>query len=394
MKDHDLLIIAPSFPSEDDSFIGGVFIKNQVAELKRFFNKITVISPVFRSFGYVKKDKACKDYSYDNVEVNFPRCFYIPISWLNKVVIDGRTRVVKRTIDKQNIHFNLIHAHFTWPSGYIAAKLRQQYHVPVLTTVHENTDWLDREIKMNHPYLKMAWSGANILIRVNKKDVKALKHFNESTVAIPNGFSPSFHPMDTTMAREKLALPIGAKIIFSLGLLRERKGFDYLINAMTSVCEHRNDILCYIGGSGVEYDRLKEQINQLHLESSVKLLGRVPGDQLPLWMNACDVFTLPSLSEGNPTVMFEALGCGKPFIGTRVGGVPEVITSDEYGLLVEPGSSSDLAEKLLSALGRQWDREAIVQYAQQYTWENVSRELVQQYRQALGSPPSDVNDFH
>ena len=77
-------------------------------------------------------------------------------------------------------------------------------------------------------------------------------------------------------------------------------------------------------------------------------------------MNACDLFVLPSLNEGNPTVMFEALGCGKPFVGTKVGGVPEVIASDDYGLLVEPADPEDLAEKILVALDREWDREAIL----------------------------------
>ena len=100
-------------------------------------------------------------------------------------------------------------------------------------------------------------------------------------------------------------------------------------------------------------------------------------------MNACDLFVLPSLSEGNPTVMFEALGCGKPFVGTKVGGVPEVIASDDYGLLVEPADSEDLVEKILVALDREWDREKILTYAERYTWENVAKEIMGVYTQIL-----------
>lgn len=84
-------------------------------------------------------------------------------------------------------------------------------------------------------------------------------------------------------------------------------------------------------------------------------------------MNACDLFVLPSLSEGNPTVMFECLGCGKPFIGTKVGGIPEIIVSDDYGLLCEPANSEDLAEKILIALDKEWDEEKIRNYAKQFT---------------------------
>jgi glycosyltransferase involved in cell wall biosynthesis len=53
--------------------------------------------------------------------------------------------------------------------------------------------------------------------------------------------------------------------------------------------------------------------------------------------------------------MFECLGCGKPFIGTKVGGVPEIIVSDDYGLLVEPANSEKLAETILLALDKTWD---------------------------------------
>ena len=120
------------------------------------------------------------------------------------------------------------------------------------------------------------------------------------------------------------------------------------------------------------------------LGERVKLLGSVPGDQLTLWMNACDLFVLPSLNEGNPTVLVEVLGCGKPFVGTKVGGVPEVISSDDYGLLVEPADPGDLAEKILVALDREWDREKILGYAERYTWENIAKEIVGVYEQVLG----------
>ena len=70
-------------------------------------------------------------------------------------------------------------------------------------------------------------------------------------------------------------------------------------------------------------------------------------DQLNDWIKSCDLFALPSLNEGNPTVIFEAPGCGKPFIGTKVGRIPEVITSGERGLLVDPANPDDLAKKLM-----------------------------------------------
>lgn len=95
--------------------------------------------------------------------------------------------------------------------------------------------------------------------------------------------------------------------------------------------------------------------------------------------NACDLFLLPSLNEGNPTVMIEALGCGKPFVGTKVGGVPEIITSDEFGLLVEPGDMDDLAEKILVAQDMKWDRRFILKYAERYMWGRGAEAIMEVY---------------
>jgi glycosyltransferase involved in cell wall biosynthesis len=383
MKDKTLLIITPSFPNEDESFFVELFVKYQVAELKQYFKKVIIIAPLFRSFGYLKKDRLCKDYVYDNVEVYYPRCLYIPVLWLSKILIDNRLQAVERTIEKHHLHFDLIHAHFTWPSGYIGVKLKEKNGKPVIITIHEDCDWFDLEVGMEHPLFNAAWKGANALIRVNNKDIPILKIYNEKVYGIPNGFSPAFHPIDTSHARKQLGLPQDVKILFTLGYLTKRKGFNYLIDVMEQICDQRDDVLCFIGGTGTEMGSLQGQINQLHLGEKVKLLGPVPGDQLTLWMNSCDLFALPSLNEGNPTVMFEAIGCGKPFVGTTVGGIPEIIISDEYGLLAKPADPKDLEEKILMALDRKWDREAILTYAAQFTWENIAKEIMGVYEQIL-----------
>ena len=101
-------------------------------------------------------------------------------------------------------------------------------------------------------------------------------------------------------------------------------------------------------------------------------------------MNACDVFVLPSLSEGNPTVMFEALGCGKPFVGTTVGGIPEVIINEKLGILVEPKDIDGLAKAIVRALETDWDRKYISNYAKQFTWDKIAEKIMEVYREVLG----------
>ena len=384
LKGDSLLVIVPSYPNQDRSYWGGSFVWNQIAELKDSFKKVIVIAPVLRSFGCMRKDKLCKDYAYDNVEVYYPRAAYVPLFWTNRLLVDNRLDVVNRTIERYHLDFDLIHAHFTWPSGYIGVKLKERYNTPLVTTIHEDGEWLSREIALNHPLINAAWSGADLLIRVNRKDAAALRQFNDRVCSIPNGYSPNFYPIDTLVARRKLGLAEDTPIVFSLGYLIKRKGFNFLIDAMERISGSRDDVLCYIGGDGTERKNLQNQIDRLDLGERVTLLGTVSEEDLPLWMNAANLFVLPSLNEGNPTVMFEVLGCGKPFVGTKVGGVPEVISSDEYGMLVEPADAAELAEKILLSLDREWDRDSIRRYSIRYTWKSIADEIIKAYRQVHG----------
>ena len=70
-------------------------------------------------------------------------------------------------------------------------------------------------------------------------------------------------------------------------------------------------------------------------------------------------------------------------MGTKVGGVPEFIASYDYGLLVEPADPEGLAEKILVALDREWDRKAILEYAKRYTWEDIAKEIMSIYTKIL-----------
>ena len=145
------------------------------------------------------------------------------------------------------------------------------------------------------------------------------------------------------------------------------KGHKYLVDAAHNVLKQIEDVEFIVLGNSDEES------------SEISFFGQKPHNEIPLWMNACDIFVLPSLNEGNPTVMFEALACGKPFVGTTVGGIPEIITNGKLGLLVPPADSRALAKAIVEALETEWDEEYIANYAKQFSSENVAKKVMKIY---------------
>lgn len=375
----NLLILTPAYPNADGTYIGESFVKNQVDELRKYFKEIIVISPAPFSFKLHPKDKLCNNYSYDNVRVYYPRSFYIPVIYFRKMLIDNRLQVVKHLIKKENISFDVIHAHFTWPSGYIGVKLKSKYNVPVIITLHAESTLFYKELNMNYLPLNHTWINADALIRVNRIDIPALKKLNENSFYIPNGFSQIFKPLNQNECRRKLNLPSDKKIIFSLGYLIERKGFRYLIEAIDVIEKKGLDVLCFIGGSGLSKTQLQKQIDNLNLTDKVKLIGFIPNELLPTWMNACDIFVLPSLSESFGIVQVEAMACGKPVVSTYNGGSEDVVISEDYGSLCEPSNSQQLANNIIAALNKDWDETKIIKYAGNFTWNDIACKLLDIY---------------
>jgi teichuronic acid biosynthesis glycosyltransferase TuaC len=388
MPEKNLLVISNSFPNEDNTFVGDVFVKEQIKYLRHYFDNVYVISPVAYGMERLRKTEH-SNYQFDNVQVFFPKYINNPLFWYHgrSLWVDLEARAIMSLIEKEDLHFELIHAHFTWPSGAVAARLKKSLGIPVVITEHTHTT-LYKALREKNPYYTNTWRECDAIIRVNKKDVPLICRYGvdpSKVYSIANGYDPGkCYPVDKKAARQSLGLPENLKIVLNISRLYKVKGQKYLISAINDIAKERNDLVCYIGGTGPLKNDLEQQIASLNLQEYVKLAGFIPDEQMNLWMNACDLFVLPSLSESFGIVQLEALACGRPVVATRNGGSEEIVISAEYGLLVEPADPEELAEKILVALDREWDRETILRYAERYTWENIAKETMSVYEQVLG----------
>jgi teichuronic acid biosynthesis glycosyltransferase TuaC len=398
LRDCNLLVVSDRYPHAKDQ-ISSSFVKNQIECLKDYVKKVYVISlapfvPKFLShFDFMDSkgrwDGYAEDYKYDNVEVYFARPWALPLEFSRKRRGDDGLRSAKKVIEKNGLNFDLIHAHFTFPSGYVGAKLKESFKKGLILTVHEDRNWFLNEIASGDKKLLYAWRNADRIIRVNRADLKEFENINidrSKLVYLPNGFSADqFKSIDKITARVKLNLPQDKQVLLNLAALETYKGQEYLIKSMKIVKASRKDVILYIVGKGSLRRALQSLIDKYDLQEMVILAGgNKPVEEIALWMNSCDFFVLSSLSEGNPTVMFEALGSGKPFIGTKVGGIPDIVVDENLGILVDPGDSNSLAKALLKAIDRDWNAEYISNYADQFTWYKIAEKTANLYRDILG----------
>ena len=202
-------------------------------------------------------------------------------------------------------------------------------------------------------------------------------------VVVPDGidtqrFAPAVLNTGTNGERENV-------VVFA-GSLIERKGVRFLLEAAAKVVVAVPDCRFVIAGDGLQRATLVQQAQQLGLAECVQFTGELTQDQLRDWMQQARVFVLPSLEEGLGVVLLEAMACGTPCVGTRVGGIPDVVVPGT-GLLVPPADATALAQSILKLLQNpaQWRAFSLAarQRAQAcYSWPVIAGQLMQVFEQA------------
>ena len=198
----------------------------------------------------------------------------------------------------------------------------------------------------------------------------------QRTRAIRNGCDHRvFRYRERSEARKQLGLSEESQIVLYVGRLTRAKGILDLNTAfavLNKECPQRQ--LVYVG-TGPLHQRIERWAHKRGLGDRITLVGAKLPAEIALWMQAADVFCLPSYSEGCPNVVIEAISSGCPVVGSSVGGLPELLTA-EAGLLTAPGNLGQLTASLRTALSRDWDRSQISRSLTR-TWDDVAKETLE-----------------
>jgi colanic acid/amylovoran biosynthesis glycosyltransferase len=134
--------------------------------------------------------------------------------------------------------------------------------------------------------------------------------------------------------------------ILTVGRLEREKGHGILLEALAALVSHGLDVELRVVGDGSQRRRLTERVAELEIDSRVAFVGKAGQDRIQEHYADADLFCLPSLGEGVPVVLMEAMAMGVPVIATRVGGVPELVEHGVSGLLAPPADPVALAEAI------------------------------------------------
>jgi glycosyltransferase involved in cell wall biosynthesis len=364
----------------------GIFVYNRIAAFaQRSPNTVQVVAPVpyfpawwtWSSRHFLSEIP--RQEKIGELVVFHPRYLLLPkVSMLlhGWLMFLGTWRVVRRLHQKTD--FDWIDAHYVFPDGFAAVHLGRRLGVRVSVSARGTDINLFPSFRLIRPMVCWTLRNAAALVAVStalKDRMVALGLPVGRIRVIGNGIDAGrFRVMDRGVARRHLGLPEATRMIVSVGGLSPHKGFQLLVRAFAHLAPKYPELTLHIVGEGECRTELEELIRELGLETRAFLIGSQPNEQLLYWYNAAEIACLASTREGAPNVLLESIACGTPVVATRVGGIPEIVSSEQIGVLADPDSRS-IAAALDAALSKSWDREYLASVGRSRTWATVAEEV-------------------
>ena len=185
----------------------------------------------------------------------------------------------------------------------------------------------------------------------------------------------AFKPLNKICEREN--------IIGYVGRLSEEKGVLNFVKAIPKILEERAGIKILVVGEGYLRREIEVYLKKENLTDKVKVIGVIPHEKVPEYLNKLRLLVLPSYTEALPGIVLEVMACGTPVLATPVGGVPDVITDGETGFIMENNSAESIAENVMRAL-KYPDLEGVVKNARELVEKEYTYEAaVERYRKIL-----------
>jgi D-inositol-3-phosphate glycosyltransferase len=298
------------------------------------------------------------------------------------------------------VEYDLVHAHY-WLSGVVGLALRERWNVPVLQMFHTLGRFKNGAARRDadlEPSLRLD-AEQRVVVQVDglvaastverRALIDAYGADTTRAVVIPCGVDTVlFHPGDQAGARARIGAGGGPLVVY-VGRIAPIKGLATLLDAFLQLrARAASAQLLIVGGDADEpanghEAEIRRRAETLGLGDAVRFVGAQPQEALRDYYVAADVTVLPSYYESFGMVALEAMACGSPVIGSRVGGLATTVRDGVTGFLVPDGDAGALAERLEAVvtdgdLGFRLGREG-VQWAARHRWPCVAEAVCREY---------------
>ncbi len=309
--------------------------------LREFAKKKSLeIDLVTSSVNKFRKEKFSKNITLHRLNIGKNKNNFHYQTNRDLIIYSVKAYLYSRKLVKRN-NYDLIHAWFGVPCGFIAFLLGKPYLVALrgsdVPFYNLRFKFLDKLIFKR--LSKFIWKKAELVVA----NSEGLKNLAQKT-APKQKVEIIYNGVDTNFFKPRRSI-FKKNVILFVGRLIKRKGINYLLEAFSRISsERRKSWQIYLVGEGPEKNNLKNLTKRLKIVSQVKFLGRKNKKELIEIYNQAKVFALPSLNEGMSNTILEAMACGLPIIATNVGGSEELIKDN--GFIVPRANVIAIKEKL------------------------------------------------
>jgi len=310
-----------------------------------------------------------------------------------------------RFMQEEQIIYELIHANF-FMSAWVAMELKKELGIPFVVTFHalghirrihqgDNDQFPKERLTIEEEAVREA----RMIVAECPQDRKDLMTYYhapaEKITVIPCGVNAEeLYPVNKSVARSLLGIPYDEKVLLQLGRMVPRKGVDNVIMALAKVrCRSSNVRLLIVGGdvdTAKELTRLKQLASDLKVSDKVYFLGQKSRQELKYYYTAADIFITTAWYEPFGITPLEAMACGTPVIGSKVGGIKYSVADGHSGVLVPPKDPEALARTITTllqspAILREMGNNALRRVNKLFTWELVARDMQAVYEGIIGN---------
>ena len=367
----------------------GIFVETRLRHLVASGQvESTVVAPVpwfpfaHRAFGeYAVHARAPRAEVRSGIEVLHPRFPAVPKLGMTVspfLLSRAVAPTLRRLLDGRA--FDLIDAHYFYPDGVAAVMLGRRLHRPVVVTAR-GTD-INLIAQYGLPRRMIQWAahhaaGVITVSRALKDALVALGVPAHRVQVLRNGVDVDlFRPLEQTKS-----VAAQRKTLLSVGNLLEFKGHGIVIQALACL----PDCELVIIGHGPDRPVFEELAREAQVSERVRFTGPLSQRELREHYARAHALILASSREGWPNVLLEAMACGTPVVAADVGGVGEIVTSADAGVVVRERSPAAMAQGIRRLFANYPDPAATRRYAERFGWGATTRGQLRLFRQLLAA---------